>query len=231
MKNPTSTTFYWTKLGKQTVIYQISLSDGVTTSVSTTFNVITPNYSATAQVTGPVSIVANLPSPKLTLGTSSLDGMTFNVSTTGNAASYSWVQLVTGVNQQYRCPSGSLKSRPATLGLDTQYPYYGQFGLLKATDSPSTSLPSALTEVKVSENFTMYLMYNAGPSLTTPSPTIPISLGYFNWSWGGDAVQSGSSGSWSLVPNTSSSSVTPFNLGGLLPTWSSTATIGSPACP
>ncbi len=216
VKNPTSTTFYWTKGGVQTVTYQVTLNTGVTTSASVTFNVIVPTVTATAQLTAPVSVVFNAPYSMLELGSSSTDGIRFNVSlvaNAGTAASYSWVQLLSSASHNYKCQGGSFKSRTVTTGLDTVYPYANP-GVLTTTDRPSTSLNNALHEIQLSEAFTMYLMFDAGPSRSTPTNTIPISLGYFNWNWSGDAVQSGTSGSWSLQANPTSS-VSQFNLGGL----------------
>lgn len=238
IKNPSSTTFYWTKGGSQTVTYLVTLSTGLSTSANLTFNVIVPTVTATGQLTGPVSIVPNISYPWLTLGNDHLDGITFNISLGSNAgtpAFYSWVQLLTSGSYKYRCPGGKLKSRALTTGLDTQYPYYkgnsGGFGLLTVTDSPGTSLNTALTEVQDAQSFTMSLMFNAGPSLSTSTPTIPIPLGSFASSWSGDAVQNTSKQSWSFGASPSSS-VSSFTPGGMLPTWGpNIASLGGVTCP
>ncbi len=123
---------------------------------------------------------------------------------------FSFTQVINS-SRDVSTPSPPGKTCVNGPGLDGQYVTYS-YGL-SLNDSPSVPANSSLSEVKVSDSFSSYLMWT--PSGMASSIAIP--LGHFDWGWSADATRDQSTGIWS-----STGTPTPATMSPLLtfPTWS-----------
>ncbi|HTF63634.1 MAG TPA: hypothetical protein VK638_13115 [Edaphobacter sp.] len=196
------TTFYWLSPGMNTVTFNLTPNDGSpSVSASVNFNVEGPTSASVNSSTGTPMIQNN---DLLTFGDPfGTPGISFSVIATDPqdfSGTYSWVQVITNSSATDTDLSGYTQHCTYGPGLDETYPYSTGF---TANDSPNIGLDSNHTEVTDSDAFRMYLMWTPN----TSSPTIPVPLGFIDWSWSGDAQRDQSIGNWLLE----SSSVGPHS--------------------
>jgi hypothetical protein len=174
------------------------------------FNVNGPNsvnlYTCGGNVTGcsqygPLGSVAITPGPKLSLGNTSTNiGIVFNASYDASSppGTFSFVQLIGNYTTTYSYKSGRSCSYDFGSGLDNSNPYPPDSDTI-ADDNPDTTLYANDTEVKANMTATMYLLWTS-----SVSGSIPVPLGYVDWSWFGDAVRDESTKTWSIKPDSGS---------------------------
>jgi hypothetical protein len=214
-----SNTFYWVTPGSSLVVtYTVKLSNGSSSSASTTFNVSGPTSAQLATSTSAVHISTISGQPYLQYGnqTAGVAGITFTGSATNSSGgSFSFVHLITS----YQVVRSSTCSYSPGTGLDNYYPFPSSGST--ASDSPASELYSS--ESKVSESFgaTMYLMWQS-----STSGSIPVPLGYVPWQWSGTAVQN--AGVWTVSSGSGSASA--FVSSTAYPTWTTHVTNGNPPC-
>ena len=196
-----STTFYWTAASAGlNVSYYFKRANGQSASASATFDVVGPTEVNVSITPGKVDVFPYNGSYYLEFGgvkggkeVHGPPGMIFTAKASppaGYSGTFSWVQIIESDTTKYI--SGS-KVLTCTIGvsLDNQYPY----SLYNPTDdSPNDALSNANDEVKeVLDAFQMYLLWKPNTL-----DSIPIALGYVQWSWNGDAVRNKLNGIWSL---------------------------------
>jgi len=214
----------------RTVKYHYSFGGQTQPDLVETFQVTAPTNVAVNAKTGLVNVTANSPLkrgiPIIVYGGASQNlGITFGATSTppqgtiGANSEYAWVQLRGGQNQTLLTSAGPQYCRmskfvpaaggDATPALDTSFPY--------ATNPPATPTVQdnpfyvlqatanglLVGETKVSESFTMYLMWDpalpndcspwgvnqtTNATIQTQCTSIPIPLGTVSWSFACDAI-------------------------------------------
>jgi hypothetical protein len=199
-----------------------------TGSAALTFGVQGPTGVAVNAPTGTVNIWLQNPPPPIMQFGGILPpfGIEFDASATpppGNVGAFSWVQLVDSEQYEeidhsgrWRCIPESFASDPKhSPELDTRYP--ADTGL-STNDNPAISLDSTIGEMSRTLSATMYLMWtpNADSLCTSGSAcTIPVPLGYVNWNFCGDSIntlaQQSNSTTWILNRQSETPSPAPFD--------------------
>lgn len=133
----------------------------------------------------------------------------------GAGASYTWVQIITAIESNFLFQGGkqtwdlcTTQQVPAGCAntnryIDTNYPYQT---IQNTSDSPDAALPTytVIPESEGEESFSsrMWLMWDAAlnfdgtachPAQSSPTQpstcdSIPIPVGYVDWHWSGDAI-------------------------------------------
>jgi hypothetical protein len=227
-----STTFYWVDAASsRTITFTLNLSDGSQPSASVTFDVNGP-VSATLTVTsGPFTpaIFNSASPPKVQVGNgTTIAGITFTAgaSSGDSGGQYSFVQIInTSAITRTDSIAGTCHETVGT-GLDTVYPY-GSVTATTTNDSPSTGFYATDEEIITTESFTMYLLWQ--PSV---SPSIPVPIGYVNWQWSADVVQTSPSPPlWSMSTTTPpASSQSGFTASLIYPQWTTHGSSGFHPC-
>jgi hypothetical protein len=208
--NKPTTTFYWLSQGTGIpVTYQYCVNiPGVGNqcgpTATATFNVSAPSsvnlYTCGGDVTGcsqygPLGSVAITPGPKLSLGNSPTNiGIVFNASDDPSSppGTFSFVQVIGNYYTTYSYKNGRSCPFNFGFGLDNSNPYPPDSDTI-ADDNPDTTLYADDAEVTADMTATMYLLWTS-----SVAGSIPVPLGYLDWSWFGDAIQDESTKTWSI---------------------------------
>ena len=243
--NGASLTFYWLDAGNnRQITYQWTLNNGTTASETVTFNVAGPNGASVTTDAGSVAPIVSQGVPQLTitgvqvpesLG-EGIVGILFQAVANlppvpgGGTGAFQWVQVLNGYTVQNLASTGPQTVPLAgSSTLDNSYPYPG-FTDAQPSDTtwdwPAVVLNTSLGEIGDYFSANMYLMWTSGLA-----NSIPINLGYVQWSFSGDVVNTLAAGlggtTWvptqvcNPEPQPSVSDFVPTSVGSY-PTWTGT---------
>ena len=112
---------------------------------------------------------------------------------------FSFVQVIGNYTTTYSYKSGGSCPYNFGFGLDNSNPYPTFAPPSTTDDNPGTRLYADDTEVTADMQATMYLLWTS-----SAAGSIPVPLGYVDWSWFGDAVRDESTKIWSIKPDSGS---------------------------
>jgi hypothetical protein len=241
-RNGSAFTFYWIDaVAQRQITYTWTLSNQQSNSATVTFDVQGPQNAIVSPTAGDVKIWAagigfagQATTPTLEFGNALTQaGMTFHATAdqgTNTNGAWSFVQLL-GDNSVVRYESGNPAIATLGVGLDNHYPYPFNIGSTDTTtDSPGAALYTTNSEVTDTFSATMYLMWipnvAVGCNQSPEAPcSIPVSLGYVNWRFRGDAINSldptQGTGGWILGCGIGTADQ--FHASTTYPTWTSVA--------
>jgi IPT/TIG domain-containing protein len=190
--------FYWVNsVNSPQITYMYTMSNGEPNSATATFNFSGPPAVTVSAPTGVVSFAAGTP-PVMTFGSTTLQNLGLQVTispATPPSGSYQFVQLISETTYSKRTSTGPLYCHPHNFdidpnpALDNFYPY-PSVTANSTNDNPMLGLYSYNGEEARHFAATMYEMWT--PTVSgCPNGwacTIPISLGYVNWYFTEDAI-------------------------------------------
>lgn len=214
-----STTFYWLAAANSLQTkFTLTLSNGFSSTVSSTFHVAGPTGVSATATPGHWEIIGG---NALALGSNTVGdfGIRLNSNATspsGDAGTYEWAQFITD-NAFTVTAGGTSTSCSYGTGLDTRFP--AGTGL-SFVDSPSEPLQSSWSKLTWSLAYKTYLMWD--PELTN---SIPVPLGSVSWQAFGDAAQNNNT--WTVQSDSSASTGTFQASSSPFTNWSSVAPTSS----
>jgi len=225
VREGSTTIFYWVTPGDDRVVtYCLRLPNGVSAKASVTFDIDGPSSTQVDVDAEKVAIDA-APANSSVLGLTGA-GISFNARyflPEGVAKNFIWVQVIQ--SDAITVNSGGVrlhcvpKTQPIAsfgAGLDTTYPYDTHNPTL---DNPRIQLASDIQEYSRRFHARMFLLWSSGLS-----NSIPVPLGFVDWSFSGDVVlKDAKSNSWLLKSGRGGpdNSIEPFTRAPIYPFWTS----------
>jgi hypothetical protein len=192
--------FYWIDAGNsRSITYTYVMTNLSSASATVTFNVDGP--SGLTVTTPYLAAVRIMPTNLLELGDKDPNdpsnyGIVIQASATHYPSSqgrFRWVQLIIQDRLGYRdtggphsCVPNGFVTAPGVPELDVAYPYSPDGDMNSSSytdDSPKAGLSDMQGEVARDFRARMYLMW-----ISTLTNAIPVPLGYVNWQFAGDAI-------------------------------------------
>ncbi len=180
IKTNPSINFYWVDGGAKLGVTCTAVVDGQPISGNSFFNVKKPTAKLEVTSMGSVQVLGD----RLIFGGSVFPGISFmgrEMNTFGYYGRWDYIQVGHQLFR-YQNASDGAWARSEGNGLDGGYPNPN------VQDAPYTELPTGISKVTASGNFTMYLAFK-------PSGGIYVPIRKINWDWSGAATNN--SGAWS----------------------------------
>lgn len=196
--------------GKQTVTVKVVTPKGNTATSQVTFNTKLPKPVAATAKLGKVIV-----KPPDTVSFGDLQnrkpGILMNSAGTGQPGpgEIVWVQILVSDKRLMTDRSNRKFDCAYKPGLDNDYPY----STGPTTDDSPLMTTSKYKVADVAMNFRMYMMWQS-----SLAKSIPVPLGYFDWSVGWKSDRKTKTGVWRLV--SSARAASPFTRSTAYPTWS-----------